>query len=233
MDDIKSTVTFIRLKKEVSLEIAEVDILSQTVQKRFMVPQLYEEGIVFSECSNEPIESKHTYHIFYHKSHEHMLFLAMPYGCVAIFDYHEAILSNVYKTDLRYENILHSTILTSPQFENTVFCVTDRLAIYNINKPQKPQKLKLPSDVIVNQMQVHPVYGLLFVACSDGQIRVYDFATLKELPPYQLKDSASKSMTTIDFSISGDFLVAGDEQGNAIIWDTSQTKNNDDREIEN
>ena len=40
-------------------------------------------------------------------------------------------------------------------------------------------------------------------------------------------------MTTLDFTPKGDFLVAGDEQGNAIIWDTSDALESDDREVEN
>lgn len=50
---------------------------------------------------------------------------------------------------------------------------------------------------------------------------MFNYTDMTELEHYMLKDSQYKSITTIDFTPKGDFLVAGDELGNAIIWDTA------------
>lgn len=63
--------------------------------------------------------------------------------------------------------------------------------------------------------------------------RVYNYESLSELAAFGTKTTPERSMTTIDFTAKGDFLVSGDDQGNVIIWDTSDTIESDHREVEN
>ena len=54
--------------------------------------------------------------------------------------------------------------------EDVLFWVTDKLTIYKINprdmlsstNMKRPQKLKLPNYIMINQMQIHPNFPLLF-----------------------------------------------------------------------
>ena len=54
--------------------------------------------------------------------------------------------------------------------EDVLFWVTDKLTIYKLNprdmlsstNMKRPQKLKLPNYIMINQMQIHPNFPLLF-----------------------------------------------------------------------
>lgn len=121
-------------------------------------------------------------------------------------------------------------IFSNPSFPNTIFWVSDKLAIYRLDTTdllnstniKKPQKLKLAPETMINELQVHPVLPLIFAGCADGVIRVYNYDTLEEYNPYQVKDKAQSSMTTLNFTTTGDFLLSGDDQGTVMIWDSAQ-----------
>ena len=77
----------------------------------------------------------------------------------------------LFKADGKAE-IFHSQIFTSPAHPGTIFWVTDKLAIYKFSTHdllgatniKKPQKFKLATDAMINEIQVHPTLPLLFVA---------------------------------------------------------------------
>ena len=46
----------------------------------------------------------------------------------------------------------------------------------------------MKSEAMINEIQVHPNYPLLFLACADGIIRVFNYNTMDEYPSFQLKD---------------------------------------------
>ena len=137
------------------------------------------------------LESKDTYHIFYNKAYEGLLLCCLPHGAIAVYDYHKGILDYIFKADTRYDKIVHSMLFSTSSSkisqnydsgymkEDTIFWVTDRLTIYKLNpndmlssvNMKRPQKLKFPNEVMINQMQKHPNFPLLFVACNDGLIR--------------------------------------------------------------
>ena len=144
----------------------------------------------------------------------------------------------MFKADSKQE-FLHSKIFTDKN--DTIFWITDKLTIYTLDAKdlmsatnvKKPKKLKLAQEIMINEIQVHPNYPLLYVACADGHIRVWNYENLNEYPSLKLKDKQPFSMTTINFSPKGDFLLSGDEQGGVMIWNSNQMTSENTGKLEN
>ena len=144
----------------------------------------------------------------------------------------------VFKAESK-NDVIHSSIFLNPQYQNTIFWVTDKLTIYKLNTRdfldilniKKPMKLKYTGEPLINEIQLHPTLTLLFAACSDGYIRVWNYEDGTEYPSFKIKDKDPCSMTTINFAPKGDFLLSGDEQGAVMIWNS--IGDNNDYELEN
>ena len=92
----------------------------------------------------------------------------------------------------------------------------------------------MKSEAMINEIQVHPNYPLLFLACADGIIRVFNYNTMDEYPSFQLKDKKQHcSITTLNFTLSGDFLLSGDEQGTVMIWNSDKINKSTEGNVEN
>ena len=136
-------------------------------------------------------------------------------------------------------DVVHSSIFAHPQINNTVLWVTDKLTIYKLNtrdyldilNVKKPTKLKYSGDALINEIQLHPTLTLLFAACADGYIRIWNYEDGTEYPSFKIKDKDPWSMTTINFAPKGDFLLSGDEQGAVMIWNSISDAN--EFELEN
>ena len=62
---------------------------------------------------------------------------------------------------------------------------------------------------------------------------MFNYENFEEYNPFQLKDKQNLSMTTLNFTISGDFLLSGDEQGTVMIWNTNKVTNKTEGTLQN
>jgi WD40 repeat protein len=155
---------------------------------------------------------------------------------IAVFDYYTSHLLHVFQTDKEI-----STIFSSPLVQDVIFWVTEKLAVYKLDNQdltgtgqfKKSYKLKSSKDFHVNEFQIHPQLTLLFAACDDSMIRVFDYWSGNEYPAFKLPESQKWAITSLDFTFNGDFLLSGEDQGSVMIWDSSSLASSEDRYLAN
>ena len=89
-------------------------------------------------------------------------------------------------------------------------------------------KLVLPKDSKVYDIVAHPNEKFIFAGCGNGVIRVYDYSDIKNIKelPTGIRDDEIKnaknlnnSITSLDINSTGNFLLAGGENGFIYLWD--------------
>ena len=107
----------------------------------------------------------------------------------------------------------------------------------NIKIGTQYQKLIIPKEVIVNDILCHPNEKFLYVACSDGIVRLYDYNNFTELPtglvdvplgkdgkPLKnqielIKKNNILAVSSIDINSDSSSLISGNDNGYLFIWD--------------
>ena len=99
-----------------NLEIIELEILTQTICKRFVVPRIDKIPLLNINYDMLAVESGYGYHLFIN---EGRVFLSYPNACLAIYDYESSHLIHIFQTHGKNAYVITAVAFTPPRNVST------------------------------------------------------------------------------------------------------------------
>lgn len=219
-----------------SLLLTEEDLYRNIILKRFKLLEKHECNIINNNYRQLPKDTYEGYSLYFWELTD-KLFVVYPFGYILIYDYTTSQLMTHFQCHGQKAYIIRN-IVGSPM-ENSFFISTENMHnIYHIDysclindekKNSVYTKLVLPRDSKVYDIVAHPNEKFIFAGCANGVIRVYDYSNtknIKELPNGIIDSdfinnnkSGNNSIICLDINSTGNFLLAGTENGFIYLWD--------------
>ena len=219
-----------------SLLLTEEDLYRNIILKRFKLLEKHECNIINNNYRQLPKDTYEGYSLYFWELTD-KLFVVYPFGYILIYDYTTSQLMTHFQCHGQKAYIIRN-IVGSPM-ENSFFISTENMHnIYHIDysclindekKNSVYTKLVLPRDSKVYDIVAHPNEKFIFAGCANGVIRVYDYSNTKNIKelPNGIIDSdfinnnknGNNSIICLDINSTGNFLLAGTENGFIYLWD--------------
>ena len=219
-----------------NLLLTEEDLYRNIIIKRFKLLEKHECNIINSNYRQLPKDTFEGYSIYFWELTD-KLFVVYPFGYILIYDYTTSQLMTHFQCHGQKTYVIRN-IVGSPM-DNSFFISAENMHnIYHIdyscliNEEKKNSvytKLVLPKDSKVYDIVAHPNEKFIFAGCGDGAIRVYDYSNVKNIKelPNGIIDSdyinnnknGNHSIICLDINSTGNFLLAGTEDGLIYLWD--------------
>ena len=219
-----------------NLLLTEEDLYRNIIIKRFKLLEKHECNIINTNYRQLPKDTFEGYSLYFWELTD-KLFVVYPFGYILIYDYTTSQLMTHFQCHGQKAYVIRN-IVGSPM-DNSFFISAENMHnIYHmdysglINDEKKNSiftKLVLPRDSKVFDIVAHPNEKFIFAGCGDGAIRVYDYSNvknIKELPNGIIdtdninnNKNANNSIICLDINSTGNFLLAGTENGFIYLWD--------------
>ena len=219
-----------------NLLLTEEDLYRNIIIRRFKLLEKHECNIINSNYRQLPKDSYEGYSLYFWELTD-KLFVVYPFGYILIYDYTTSQLMIHFQCHGQKAYVIRN-IVGSPM-DNSFFISAENMHnIYHIdysgliNEEKKNSvytKLVLPKDSKVYDIVAHPNEKFIFVGCADGSIRVYDYSNIKNIKelPNGIIDldfinnnkGGNNSIISLDINSTGNFLLAGTENGFIYLWD--------------
>ena len=219
-----------------NLLLTEEDLYRNIIIKRFKLLEKHECNIINTNYRQLPKDTFEGYSLYFWELTD-KLFVVYPFGYILIYDYTTSQLMTHFQCHGQKAYVIRN-IVGSPM-DNSFFISAENMQnIYHmdysglINDEKKNSiftKLVLPRDSKVFDIVAHPNEKFIFAGCGDGAIRVYDYSNvknIKELPNGIIdtdninnNKNANNSIICLDINSTGNFLLAGTENGFIYLWD--------------
>jgi len=216
---------FVLTKRLNNFTISEIDLLTKAIRKTYSPPTIQPD----SSYQNKNRFEKYT--IVFSNERIPKILLFYPYGYLAVFDYETTKLISVNQLHGKHlyfpETICVQTLENSENIR--IFFTAENLSpIYMIDCKnyeilQKAVKISKSSHTIITQLKCHPTLPLLYGACSDSLIHIWDYQNLKEIEVLNYTKYKENKSISVGGSISIDNqnfkLIYGNSYGFICIWD--------------
>ena len=219
-----------------NLLLTEEDLYRNIIIRRFKLLEKHECNIINSNYRQLPKDSYEGYSLYFWELTD-KLFVVYPFGYILIYDYTTSQLMIHFQCHGQKAYVIRN-IVGSPM-DNSFFISAENMHnIYHIdysgliNEEKKNSvytKLVLPKDSKVYDIVAHPNEKFIFAGCADGSIRVYDYSNIKNIKelPNGIIDldfinnnkGGNNSIISLDINSTGNFLLAGTENGFIYLWD--------------
>ena len=219
-----------------NLLLTEEDLYRNIIIKRFKLLEKHECNIINTNYRQLPKDTYEGYSLYFWELTD-KLFVVYPFGYILIYDYTTSQLMTHFQCHGQKTYVIRN-IVGSPM-DNSFFISAENMHnIYHmdysalINDEKKSSvytKLVLPKDSKVYDIVAHPNEKFIFAGCAEGIIRVYDYSNVKAIKelPNGIIDSdivnnnkgANNSIICLDINSTGNFLLAGTENGFIYLWD--------------
>ena len=218
-----------------NLLLTEEDLYRNIIIKRFKLLEKHECNIINTNYRQLPKDTFEGYSLYFWELTE-KLFVVYPFGYILIYDYTTSQLMTHFQCHGQKAYVIRN-IVGSPM-ENSFFISAENMHnIYHIDysclindekKNSVYTKLVLPKESKVYDIVAHPNEKFIFAGCADNIIRVYDYSNVKNIKelPNGIVDTESNnnksgnhSIICLDINYTGDFLLAGTEDGLIYLWD--------------
>lgn len=219
-----------------NLLLTEEDLYRNIILKRFKLLEKHECNIINSNYRQLPKDTFEGYSLYFWELTD-KLFVVYPFGYILIYDYTTSQLMTHFQCHGQKTYVIRN-IVGSPM-DNSFFISAENMHnIYHIDysclindekKNSVYTKLVLPKESKVYDIVAHPNEKFIFAGCADGVIRVYDYSNnknIKELPNGIIDSefinnnkNGNNSIICLDINSTGNFLLAGSENGFIYLWD--------------
>ena len=218
-----------------NLCLTEEDPYRNIILKRFKLLEKHECNIITGNYRQLPNNTYEGYSLYFWELTD-KLFVVYPFGYILIYDYTTSQLMTHFQCHGQKAYVIRN-IVGSPM-DNSFFISAENMHnIYHIDysalmtdekKNSVYTKLVLPKDSKVYDIVAHPNEKFIFAGCGNGVIRVYDYSDIKNIKelPTGIRDDEIKnaknlnnSITSLDINSTGNFLLAGGENGFIYLWD--------------
>ena len=233
--------TFMLVSDTEKLDLTEENISSDVVIKRFKLLKQNDLNFISNNYKKLPKDTFEGYSIYYWGLNN-KLFLSYPSGYILIYNAENGNLEHHFQAKGKNPYIVRN-ITGSPVQKSFFFSAESMRNIYHCNYESVLKgnaiysKLILPKNVTVNDIKCHPNEKFIFIGCSDGLVRIFDYSNDKEkivglvdipldkngLPQKNqheiIKQNNILGITTLDINSYGNILLSGCENGYLYIWD--------------
>ena len=217
-----------------NLLLTEEDLYRNIIIKRFKLLEKHECNIINTNYRQLPKDTFEGYSLYFWELTD-KLFVVYPFGYILIYDYTTSQLMTHFQCHGQKAYVIRNIVGSS--MDNSFFISAENMHnIYHmdysclINDEKKSSvytKLVLPKDSKVYDIVAHPNEKFIFAGCGDGAIRVFDYSNVKNIKelPNGIIDSdinnknGNISIISLDINSTGNFLLAGTENGFIYLWD--------------
>jgi WD40 repeat protein len=222
----KNPSLFILSQQTDHLVILEVDLYTKAMCRSYYCPDLH------FDRSSKGRGGCDKYFLFFLES-KNQLMLVSPLGLVAFFDYESSALIAVIKLRGRHNHSVGTFCFHPGSDKLTLFYTAETLkpiyalTLFNVQgkliQESKKRIQKLTNTVL--QLGCHPTANLLYGACSDGCVHVWDYELEKELTTL-IPDKSILNKAAIGSCLNIDNrtkkLAHGNAYGYISVWDLNR-----------
>ncbi len=222
---------FILTRRPDGLLISEFDLYTRAICRTYTPPAMQPDSDYTARSA-----TRYERYVLAFLRHSSQLLLVYPFGYLAVFDYDSCALQCVMRTHGRHMYYPEAICFHEEVGTTRIFFTAEGLApIYLIETGpnmasqaglQPAKKIVKSSRTNVVQLAAHPKLPLVYGACGDGCVRVWDYQLLKETDMLCCsKSSVSSKGSAIGGSLSIDQwsakLIYGNTYGLIAVWDVT------------